>query len=275
MKRKRIAQVFVYLALLIGAVVFILPYVYMLITSTQTNAEIFAPKLNFKPGSHFIDNITYVQETYNYTRILINSIFITVTGTLLSTFMTTLAGYVMAKFKFKGQKLIFNLIVVARMVPSFTLLIPTFYILSKLGLTNTHTGVIVSSLASTTSVFMMRQYAQKFPTELLESGRIDGANEWTIFFRIAVPVLVPSIVTVGLMNFMGYWNSYLYPLVILKDSTKFTVPLVVQNMTQNNYDVLNYGSLMAILSTSVIPVIAVYVLLQRKFKANNLDSAIK
>lgn len=275
MKRKRIAQVFIYLALLIGAVVFILPYVYMLITSTQTNAEIFAPKLNFKPGSHFIDNITYVQETYNYTRILINSIFITVTGTLLSTFMTTLAGYVMAKFKFKGQKLIFNLIVVARMVPSFTLLIPTFYILSKLGLTNTHTGVIVSSLASTTSVFMMRQYAQKFPTELLESGRIDGANEWTIFFRIAVPVLVPSIVTVGLMNFMGYWNSYLYPLVILKDSTKFTVPLVVQNMTQNNYDVLNYGSLMAILSTSVIPVIAVYVLLQRKFKANNLDSAIK
>lgn len=275
MKRKRIAQVFVYLALLIGAVVFILPYVYMLITSTQTNAEIFAPKLNFKPGSHFIDNITYVQETYNYTRILINSIFITVTGTLLSTFMTTLAGYVMAKFKFKGQKLIFNLIVVARMVPSFTLLIPTFYILSKLGLTNTHTGVIVSSLASTTSVFMMRQYAQKFPTELLESGRIDGANEWTIFFRIAVPVLVPSIVTVGLINFMGYWNSYLYPLVILKDSTKFTVPLVVQNMTQNNYDVLNYGSLMAILSTSVIPVIAVYVLLQRKFKANNLDSAIK
>lgn len=275
MKRKRITQVFIYLALLIGAVVFILPYAYMLITSTQTNAEIFAPKLNFKPGSHFIDNITYVQETYNYTRILINSIFITVTGTLLSTFMTTLAGYVMAKFKFKGQKLIFNLIVVARMVPSFTLLIPTFYILSKLGLTNTHTGVIVSSLASTTSVFMMRQYAQKFPTELLESGRIDGANEWTIFFRIAVPVLVPSIVTVGLMNFMGYWNSYLYPLVILKDSTKFTVPLVVQNMTQNNYDVLNYGSLMAILSTSVIPVIAVYVLLQRKFKANNLDSAIK
>jgi ABC-type glycerol-3-phosphate transport system permease component len=207
MKRKRIAQVFIYLALLIGAVVFILPYVYMLITSTQTNAEIFAPKLNFKPGSHFIDNITYVQETYNYTRILINSIFITVTGTLLSTFMTTLAGYVMAKFNFKGQKLIFNLIVVARMVPSFTLLIPTFYILSKLGLTNTHTGVIVSSLASTTSVFMMRQYAQKFPTELLESGRIDGANEWMIFFRIAVPVLVPSIVTVGLMNFMGYWNS--------------------------------------------------------------------
>ena len=144
-----------------------------------------------------------------------------------------------------------------------------------MGLTNTFTGVIVPSLASTTSVFMMRQYAKQFPTELMEAARIDGAGEWLIFWKIAVPVLTPSIITTALLTFMGYWNSYLFPLVILSDSEKFTVPLIIQNMTQNSYDPLNYGALMALLSTSVLPIVLIYMWLQTKFKSNGLDSAIK
>lgn len=95
------------------------------------------------------------------------------------------------------------------------------------------------------------------------------------FWKIAVPVLIPSIITTALLTFMGYWNSYLFPLVILSDSKKFTVPLVIQNMTQNNYDPLNYGALMALLATSVLPVVLIYMWLQTKFKSNGLDSAIK
>lgn len=275
MKRKILSPVFIYTVLIIGLVVFSLPYVYMIISSTQTNDVILGTKLNFKFGPHFLNNLKEVQDKYEYTRVLMNSAIITVVGTILSTFITTLAGYVMAKYKFKGSNFIFNLVMISRMVPGLALLIPTFYILSKLGLTNTFTGVIVPSLASTTSVFMMRQYAKQFPTELMEAARIDGAGEWTIFWKIAVPVLIPSIITTALLTFMGYWNSYLFPLVILSDSKKFTVPLVIQNMTQNNYDPLNYGALMALLATSVLPVVLIYMWLQTKFKSNGLDSAIK
>lgn len=275
MRRSVKSPVFIYVILLIGLVVFALPYIYMIVSSTQTNDVILGTKLNFSFGTHFLKNIKEVQDKYDYLRVLFNSAVITVVGTVISTILTTLAGYVMAKYKFKGNQLVFNLIMVSRMVPNFALLIPTFYILSKFGLTNSYAGVIIPSLASTTSVFMMRQYAQKFPTELIESARIDGASEWTIFFKIAVPILMPSIVTTALLTFMGYWNSYLMPLVILSDPKKFTVPLVIQNMTQNNYDPLNYGALMALLATSVVPIIFVYMWLQTKFKSNGLDSAIK
>lgn len=275
MKRKFLGPTLVYIGLMIGLIIFALPYIYMIISSTQSNDVILGTELNFSIGPFFKRNLMEIQEKYNYIRVLFNSALITVIGTIISTFITTLAGYVMAKYRFKGSTLIFNLVMVSRMVPSFAMLIPTFYILSKIGLTNTYAGVIIPSLAATTSVFMMRQYAKQFPTELMEAARIDGAGEWLIFWKIAVPVLMPSIVTTALLTFMGYWNSYLMPLVILSDSEKFTVPLVIQNMTQNNYDPLNYGALMALLATSVIPVVLIYMWLQTKFKSNGLDSAIK
>ena len=181
----------------------------------------------------------------------------------------------MAKYKFEGQKLMFNLVMVSRMVPQFAVIIPQFYILSKLGLTNTYAGVIIPALASTNSVFIMRQYAKQIPDEILEAPRIDGANEWTIFSKIVVPILIPSIITTALLTFMAYWNAYLMPLIMLTDPKKFTVPLIIQNMTQNFYDPLNYGALMALLATSVIPIILIYGWLQTKFKATNLDSAIR
>lgn len=274
MRHKR-SKILIYITLAIGLIIFALPYVYMIIASTQSNAVILGEKISFAIGPHFLSNLKEIQGKYDYVRVLLNSLFITFVGTAISTFLTTLAGYVMAKYKFKGNNLIFNLVMVARMIPGFVTIIPTFYILSKLGLTNTFSGVIIPSLASTTSVFMMRQYAQQFPTELMEASRIDGAGEWTIFWKIAVPVLSPSIITTALLTFMGYWNSYLIPLVVLSDSKKFTVPLVIQSMTQNTYDPVNYGALMGLLATSVIPIVLLYMFLQSKFKSNGLDSAIK
>src|SRR5699024_9597253 len=118
-------------------------------------------------------------------------------------------------------------------------------------------------------------YAMQIPNEMLEAPRIDGASEWTIFRKIVVPSLIPSIVTVGMLTFMGYWNGYLIPLIMLKTNSKFTIPLIIQNMTQNPYDVLNIGALMALLATSVIPIICIYMYVQSKYKSTGMDSAIK
>lgn len=273
--KKRLSLTGIYIVLLIGLIIFALPYVYMIISSTQNNAVILGKELNFKFGPHFWNNLKEVDEKYNYGRVLLNTMIVTVIGTVISTFMTTLAGYVMAKYKFKGSKLLFNLVMISRMVPQFALIIPIYFIMSKLGLTNTFAGIIIPTLASTNSVFIMRQYAMQVPNEMLEAPRIDGASEWLIFKSIVVPSLIPSIVTVGMLTFMTYWNAYLIPLVMLKDNAKFTVPLVIQSMTQNMYDPMNYGALMAILATSVIPIVALYMYVQSKYKSTGMDSAIK
>lgn len=274
-RKHRLNAIIVYAVLIIGMIIFIAPYVYMILAATQNNEVILGKNPFFGFGNYFLKNLQEVQKDYQYTQVLLNSVIITVIGTTISTVITTLAGYVLAKYRFLGGNLIFYLVMIARMVPQFALIIPTFYILSRMNLTNTYTGVILPSLASTTSVFMMRQYAMDFPTELMESARIDGASEFMIFRRIAVPVLQPAILTTGLLTFMGYWNAYLFPLIILSDPKKFTVPLVIQNMTQNTYKSLNYGALMSVLATSVVPIVILYILLQRKFRSNNVASAIK
>ena len=118
---------------------------------------------------------------------------------------------------------------------------------------------------------MMRQYPSQFPTALMEAARIDGANEWVIFTKIAVPILSPTIITSGLLIFMGSWNQYLFPLVMLSDKDKYTVPLIIKNMTVSRTgEPINYGAIMLILATSVIPMVLIYVWAQSKFKENDI-----
>ncbi|HJA65395.1 MAG TPA: carbohydrate ABC transporter permease [Candidatus Mediterraneibacter cottocaccae] len=277
MKRNnRGRQIFSYFLLAVGAFIFILPYFYMIVASTQDNAQIIGGGVNFKFGDSFMDNLHWLLERYDYVRVIINSIIIAVVSTILATVSSTMVGYALAKYKFKGDKLLFNTIMVSRMVPFFTTLIPLFYIMSRMGLTNTYTGIIIPSIASTTSAFMMKQYATQFPTSLMEAARIDGASEWMIFRKIAVPILMPSIVTTGLLVFMGSWNQYLYPLVMLTRGDMYTVPLVIKNITTSSTgDPINYGGIMFVLATSVIPMVLIYMVGQAKFKETDLDAADK
>lgn len=275
-KNNRNKKIFSYFLLIIGAVIFILPYIYMIVSSTQSNAQILSGGVNFKIGSSFMDNLKWLLNRFNYLRIILNSLIIAVISTALGTASATMAGYALAKYKFKGNNLLFKVVMVSRMVPFFTTLIPLFYIMSRMGLTNTYAGIIIPAVASTTSVFMMRQYSKQFPTSLMEAARIDGASEWLIFRKIALPILSPSIVTTGLLLFMGSWNQYLYPLVMLTKRDMYTVPLVIKNITVSSTgDPINYGGIMVVLATSVIPMVLIYIIGQGKFKATDLDAANK
>lgn len=273
-KRKR-RQWLVYVFLIIGLFIFLMPYAYMIIASTQDNQTILGKGVNFIPGTHLKENFQYLSNKFNFGLAFLNSVYIAVVSTALAVAGSTMAGYALAKYKFKYNKLIFTMVVISRMVPAFTTLIPLFYIMSRMGLTNTRVGIIIPSAVATTSVFIMRQYCSQFPTELMEAARIDGAGELKIFLKIAVPVLRPSIVTNSLLLFMGSWNSYLFPLVMLSDSRKFTIPLVIKNMATQSMEPVNFGALMLLLATSVIPIILLYIWVQSKVKENDIGAAIK
>lgn len=275
-KKKSFNLKITYIILLFGAFIFLVPYFYIIVASTQDNAQILSGGINFKFGSHLAANWKSILSRYNYPLILWNSTVISVASTVLATVSSTMAGYALAKYKFKGNRLLFNTVMLSRMVPFFTTLIPLFYIMSKMGLTNTYAGIIIPAIASTTSVFMMRQYSRQMPTSLMEAARMDGANEWTIFTKVAVPVLRPSIITSGLLIFMGSWNQYLFPLVMLTKNDKFTVPLIIKNMTVSSTgEPINYGALMLVLATSVIPMVLLYIWMQSKFKNTDVGAANK
>ncbi|WP_125767599.1 carbohydrate ABC transporter permease [Lapidilactobacillus wuchangensis] len=265
----------IYICLIIGGILFLIPYIYMLIASTQNNTIILSKTIDFRISKYFGKNMKYLLDNYQYFRVIWNSIVVTVIGTIVSTFVTTLAGYTLAKYKFVGNKFIFSMIMLSRMIPGFAVLIPTFLIFSKVGLTNSYAGIILPLIASANAVFIMKQYADSFPYELIEAARIDGAKEGLIFFRIVVPLLKPNIIASGMLIFMGYWNSYIYPLVMISDSNKFVVPLVVRNITQASQDDLNYGAMMAALATSVLPILLLYVWVQSKFKSTEMSAGIK
>lgn len=272
---RRKTYILVYTVLIIGLIIFLTPYLYMIIASTQDNQTILGKGLDFTIGTHLEENWQYITTKFSYVMAFANSIIIAIISTALAVAGSTMAGYALAKYRFRGNKLVFTLIVISRMIPGFTTLIPLFYIMSKVGLTNTRIGIILPSACATTSVFIMRQYWMQFPTELMEAARIDGANEFKIFMRVAVPVLKPSIVTNTLLIFMGSWNSYLFPLVMLSDPKKFTIPLVIKNMLTVSMEPVNHGALMLVLATSVIPIILLYIFVQAKVKANDVGSAIK
>lgn len=274
-KTKRIRTLLIFAVILLGAGIFLMPYIYMVFAATQDNETILGGGINFFFGSNLKENWAALSKQFDYGRVIFNSVFVAFVSTALATFSSTLAGYALAKYRFKGNQLIFRSVMLARMVPGFTTLIPLFYIMSRMGLTNTYAGIIIPSVAATTSVFMMRQYSKQFPTELMESARIDGASEWKIFTAIALPILKPTIITNAMLIFMASWNNYLFPLVMLSDKSKFTVPLVIKNMSGSTMEQMSYGALMLVLATSVIPIVLIYIWVQSKFKENDIGSAIK
>ncbi len=275
-KEKKVNRLFTYLLLVLGALIFLMPYFYMLVASTQSNTEIVGGGVDFRFGDQLIKNWQALMARYNYPLVLWNSLVIAVLSTVLATVSATMAGYALAKYKFRGSSWLFNIVMLSRMVPFFATLIPLFYLMSRMGLANTYAGIVIPSIASTTSVFMMRQYSHQFPTSLMEAARMDGASEWIIFSKIAVPVLRPTIITTGLLIFMGSWNQYLFPLVMLSETDKFTIPLVIRNLSiSSTGEVINYGALMLVLATSVIPMVLIYAWAQAKFKENDIGAANK
>ncbi len=273
-KPKTIKTLLVYAFLIITFLIFVLPFVYMVIAATQNNGEITSIPPVFRFSTHAKENISILSEKYDYFHAYLNTAIVTVVGTVLSTFIVSMSGYAFAKFNFKGQKFLFNVLLFTSMIPIFSTMLPLFIMFSRVGLLNTYASLIIPLLASASSIFMMRQYMYAVPDDVLESARIDGANEFLIFLKIVMPMSVPAIVTGALTIFIGYWNSYLWPLISITSDDMQILPLVIRNMGLTR-DEIFYGARYMGLALSVIPIIVLYILVQRKFESTGVSESIK
>ncbi len=204
---------------------------------------------------------------------LFNSIFLAISATILSLTFNVTAGYAFAKLKFKGREAMFQTLLAAMVVPAQVGMMPLFLLLKTFGLVNTYAGALVPWIASVFGIFMVRQFAQSIPDEMLEAARMDGANEWQIFTKLIVPNLMPVMVTLGLFTFLGSWNDFMWPLIIMTDSGSYTLPVALAVLSREH--VQDSEMMMAGAVITVLPVLILFIALQRFYMRGLLASSVK
>ncbi|RXJ02543.1 carbohydrate ABC transporter permease [Anaerobacillus alkaliphilus] len=208
-------------------------------------------------------SFVFLFERTQIMRWLWNSLYIAVVTTLLIVLFDTMAGYVLAKKKFPGRNLIFWIIISTMMIPEQVTLVPTFIIVQKLQIFDSHWALILPNLALAFGVFLMRQFLMSIPDELIEAAKIDGASEWKVFWSIIVPLAKPAMAVLGIFTFVLMWNSFLWPIIVLRDASLYTLPAGLKTLQDAN--LANFKLLMAGATVAAVPMIIFFLMFQRYF----------
>jgi multiple sugar transport system permease protein len=264
-------------------VYFLLPFFWLIVSATKTNPDLFTSfGLWFAPNFNLFNNLSdlFTHDNGVFFTWLWNTAYYAVTSAVGAAFLATLAGYAFAKFRFPGRTLVFAIILGSIMVPGNALAVPIYLLLSKIGLINTPLAVILPSLASPFSVYLMRIYAeQSVPDELLDAARVDGAGEIRIFWSVALRILAPGFVTVLLFAFVATWNNFFLPLLVLSDPDYY--PLTIGLYTWNAQAAANGGAqlLYTLVITgslvSILPLIVAFLFLQRYWQGGLTFGSVK
>ncbi|MDG2524396.1 carbohydrate ABC transporter permease [Stenotrophomonas sp. HITSZ_GD] len=202
-----------------------------------------------------------------------NSLGVSLAITLGSLLVNTLAGYAFAKLRFVGRERIFQILLAALVIPAQVAMLPLFLLMKQLHLVNSFGGVILPALATVFGIFLVRQYARSIPDELLEAARIDGASELRIFFQIVLPMLKPVLVTLTIFTFMGAWNDFMWPLIVLTDQEHYTLPVALASLSREH--IMDVELMMAGAVITVIPVLLLFLALQRYYIQGLLLGSVK
>lgn len=274
---RRIGTVLLNVVVAIGGIIVAMPLVWMISSSFKPLDEIYA----FPP--------TLIPETFttrNYNRLLTdwpfwnwytNSLVIAVIATLTVLFFTSLAGFAFAKYRFKGSRVMFILLLASTMIPFQLILVPLYILMSKLSWTNSYLSLIVPFMAPALGIFLMRQFMVSIPSELIESARIDGATEFGIYWRVMLPLARPALAAQAVLTFLGSWNSFLWPLSVLHDRDFLTLPVGMSTMvgSVSAGSEPTIGATMAAATLVSIPVILVFIAVQKQYVAGLTAASVK
>jgi len=257
------SRFFFYLALTLGLVFTLLPFLMMILSSLKTNTEVLRVPPTFLPENPTFSNYLTIfnDPRLPLLRFYANSAFVAVFNVTATLFTSALIGYMFAKFEFPGKRILFGWFLTLMMIPSHITMIPSYLILAKLGLINSLWGLVIFSAVDAFGIFMLRQFCETLPNELLDAARIDGASEWQIFIRIVLPQLSAPLATLGILGFMGNWNAYLWPMIVLQKVEVRTLPII---LTWYNSTHTGQGALvMAATVLITMPILLVLVYFQR------------
>ena len=261
------------LAVVAIAAVVVFPLAWMLSVSFMSTGEAanFPPPL--LPKQWTLEHYRDLFVTQGMGRYMLNSLGLATLATVLALAFTVPAGYAFAKLRFRGRDRIFQLLIGALVIPAQIGTLPLFLMLKSVGLVNTWPGALVPWLASIFGIFLIRQYALSIPEEMLEAARVDGASEGQIFRRVVLPTMTPILVTLALFVFLGSWNDFLWPLIILTDQTNYTLPVALAALSREH--VQDIELMMAGAVVTVAPVLILFLALQRFYIRGMLAGSVK
>jgi multiple sugar transport system permease protein len=270
-----IGRVLLYILMIFVALIFLMPILWMISTSLKPPSQLFANQIEWIPKTITFENYNRL---FNNTqtpvaRWFFNSLGIATLSTLLTLAVDALAAYAYARMDFPGRKFLFGLMILTLFVPGFMFLIPNFLTINSLHLINNWAGVILPGLAGVFGVFFLRQFFESLPKELEEAAVIDGANQFEVFYRVVLPLSRPALATLAVITFLASWNDFLWPLLILKDPNLRTLPPGLSTL-QGSYTA-EYGLMMAGAVVVAIPVLILYLLLQRYIVQSIASTGLK
>ena len=276
MRRKRsglLSNIIFYVVSVALAVMVVIPFYWMIITSLKSKGALMALPIQWIPRHPTLQSYRKVFSLFPFGKAILNSLFVSITFTVITVLSSSMAAFAIAKIRFKGAGVFFRMYLMSMMIPTQITLIPLFIIMSRLNLTNTYTSVISPSIFLAFSIFLLVQNLRSLPDDFMEAARIDGASLWTTFFRVIMPMEKPVLATLVITTFMGAWNDYLWPLVMLSDKNKMTLTLALN--TLNGQYGTEYNVLMAGCLISMIPIIVVYIIAQTQMKQGITAGGVK
>ncbi len=275
--RSRLTAFSSFIVLVVFAIFTLAPFYFMLVCSFKPGSEMFRNGItfNFQPEIMTLKN--YISlcsgEGVKYLFWFKNSILITIIQTTVAVILSAMVGYGLAVYQFRGRNVIFIAVLVVMMVPIEILILPLYQLTVSLRIIDTFTGAILPYAVPPVAIFFFRQFAVGLPKELIDSGRIDGCSEFGIFFRLMVPIMKPAFGAMIILQAMGSWNGFVWPIIALRSAEKLTLPIGLASLIApygNNYDMLMSGAVV-----SVIPIVIIYLFNQKSFISGLTVGAIK
>jgi multiple sugar transport system permease protein len=272
--RDRVAKLALYAVLILGLIVVVGPFVWMLLASVKPEAEIRAVPPTWWPHTFTLENFRSLFTRLNFPLYFFNSTLVAALITAGNLVFCSLVGYALAKLRYPGRKALFLVVLGMLMVPGMATFVPQFVLVSNMHLANTYAGLVLPFLAGPFGVFLMRQFLLSIPDDLIEAARIDGAGEFRIFWRVVLPLCRPALATLGILTFLSSWNNFLWPLVVATTEDKYTLPvaLALYSVGQNRTE---FGLLLAGAVVVVLPVLIVFLVLQRHFLRGIATTGLK
>lgn len=265
--------VMTYAILIVAGAIALVPFLYVISTSFKETRSLFSYPPHWIPQHPTAVNYHKLVSDHPFLRWLFNSFLVAAVVTIVKVIIDSMAGYAFAKMRFAGRELVFMLVLMTLMIPFSATLIPLYIIVRKLHMTNSYWGLILPPLASPIGIFMMRQFIESLPSDLENAARLDGCSEFQIYRKVILPLIKPGLVVLGVFTFMNQWTNYLWPLVVNTKPKMMTLTVGIQSL--RSLFTVDWGILSAGAVLSMLPLVIVFIFLQRYFIAGSIAGALK
>ena len=270
---RRSQSVALHIGLFLAAFLTLTPAVWMVGASFMAPGEASSTPPPFFPSQPTLEHYVALTDRLQMRTYFFNSLLISSMATIVSLLMNSMAGFAFAKYRFPGRERLFSTLLAGMVIPAQVTMLPLFLMMKKLGLVNTYMGAMIPGLASIFGIFLMRQFVRSIPDSLLEAARMDGAGEFRIYRTIILPLCKPILLTLALFTFMGMWNDFMWPLIIMTDDSRYTLPVALANLMGEHVQDLEL--MMAGSVVTVVPVVILFLIFQRHYVRGIMLGGVK